>query len=195
MIRPWRLKLRQWASWGLYEDLIRPVGRSALSRPHGGGHRHRVLVRYNHAGLTYQAEWEFACRAGTTTPFHSGSQLNGREANCDGNYPYGTTTKGPYLERPTTVGSYASNGFGLYDRHGNVHEWCADWFDSGYYANSPVDDPSGPTSGLNRVLRGGCWFNYAWFCRSANRNGGTPSIRDFNLGFRVAFSSMNQSGQ
>ncbi len=145
--------------------------------------------------LPTEAEWEFACRAGTTTPFHFGSQLNGREANCEGNYPYGTTTKGPYLERPTTVGSFASNGFGLFDMHGNVWEWCSDWYDSGYYANSPTDDPTGATAGSYRVYRGGSWDDYARHSRSADRSGVAPAYRGGDVGFRLAFSSVDQSGQ
>jgi formylglycine-generating enzyme required for sulfatase activity len=143
--------------------------------------------------LPTEAEWEFACRAGTTEPFHFGSQLNGRDANCDGNYPYGTTTKGPYLERPTTVGSYGANGFGLFDMHGNVWEWCSDWYDG--YASTAVDDPTGPTSGSNRVLRGGGWHDYARRCRSADRSRHTPDYRISKLGFRLASSSVDQSGQ
>ena len=145
--------------------------------------------------LPTEAEWEFACRAGTTTPFHFGSQLNGREANCDGNFPYGTTTKGPYLERPTTVGSYGANGFGLFDMHGNVWEWCSDWYGSGYYAESPVDDPTGPTAGSIRVIRGGSWLSHARGCRSASRYRRAPFYRNVYLGFRVASSSVDQSSQ
>ncbi len=136
--------------------------------------------------LPTEAEWEYACRAGTTTPFHFGSVLNGRQANHDGNRPYGTSEKGPYLERTTTVGSYSANGFGLYDMHGNVWEWCADWYDEEYYANSPVDDPQGPASGSDRVYRGGCWGNSAGSCRSASRRRLTPVFRGINLGFRLA---------
>jgi formylglycine-generating enzyme required for sulfatase activity len=145
--------------------------------------------------LPSEAEWEFACRAGTTTPFHFGTQLNRREANCDGNYPYGTTMKGPYLQRPTTVGSYGANGFGLYDMHGNTWEWCSDRYASDYYAFSPVDDPVGPTSGSARVVRGGSWFSWPVLCRSAYRFRLDPSNRRDNLGFRLAFSSVDQSDQ
>ncbi len=133
--------------------------------------------------LPTEAEWEFACRAGTTTPFHFGSQWNGREANCNGNHPYGTTTKGPYLERTTTVGSYASNGFGLYDMHGNVWEWCSDWY--GDYATT-VDDPTGPVEAMPRVLRGGCWDDGGQCCRSAYRDRYGPEFRSYGFGFRVA---------
>ncbi len=136
--------------------------------------------------LPTEAEWEYACRAGTTTPFHFGGVLDASQANCDGNHPYGTSTFGPYLERTTTVGSYSANGFGLYDMHGSVWEWCADWSDSGYYANSPTDDPPGPASGSSRVSRGGSWRSGARYCRSANRNCYEPAHRSFSLGFRVA---------
>ncbi|HQU45660.1 MAG TPA: SUMF1/EgtB/PvdO family nonheme iron enzyme, partial [Pirellulales bacterium] len=109
--------------------------------------------------LPTEAEWEYACRAGTTTPFHFGGELSGRGANCNGNYPYGTSVKGPYLGRTTTVGSYRdrANAFGLYDMHGNVWEWCADWYDSKYYDDSAADDPQGPAAGSFRVIRGGGW--------------------------------------
>ena len=145
--------------------------------------------------LPTEAEWEYACRAGTITPFHFGAQLNGRDANCDGNYPYGTTTKGTYLECPTTVGSYGANGFGLCNMHGNVWEWCSDWYDSACYANSPIDDPTGPTAGSDRVARDGGWSIYAGLCRSASRGGYTPDDRGNDLGFRVTFSSVDASGR
>jgi len=120
--------------------------------------------------LPSEAEWEYACRAGTTTPFHFGHQLNGNEANCLGNCPYGTETKGPFLRRTTTVGSYQPNAFGLYDMHGNVWEWCQDWYGKDYYRNSPVDDPQGPSSGASyRVIRGGNWQAVGAGCRPADR--------------------------
>ncbi len=117
-------------SWNDAAEFCRKL--SALPAERAAGREYR---------LPTEAEWEYACRAGTTTPFHFGSVLNGRQANVDGNRPYGTSEKGPYLQRTTTVGSYSANGFGLFDMHGNVWEWCADWFSSDYYANSPVDDP------------------------------------------------------
>jgi formylglycine-generating enzyme required for sulfatase activity len=145
--------------------------------------------------LPTEAEWEYACRAGTTTPFHFGSVLNGREANCDGNYPYGTSEKGPHLKRTTTVGSYSANGFGLYDMHGNLWEWCSDWYDEKYYANSPVDDPQGPALGSRRVGRGGCWIYDAGVCRSADRYWHSPDYRYGNLGFRLALVPADKSGK
>ncbi len=134
--------------------------------------------------LPSEAEWEYACRAGTTTAFHFGTQLNGREANCNGDRPYGTSAKGTNLQRPTNVGSYTSNSFGLYDMHGNVYEWCSDWY--GNYPSGSVTDPTGPTGASDRVFRGGSWFYFARICRSAFRNRSTPTYRNDYLGFRVA---------
>ncbi len=145
--------------------------------------------------LPTEAEWEYACRAGTTTPFHFGSQLNGREANCDGSAPYGTTTKGPFLQRPTTVGSYARNAFGLYDMHGNLCEWCSDWYDGEYYESSPDSDPQGPSQGTDGVIRGGGWFYDARYCRSAQRSGSVPMLRSNFLGFRVVADPSGESSK
>ena len=137
--------------------------------------------------LPTEAEWEYACRAGTTTPFHFGSSLNGDKANCAGSSPYGTKKNGPYLERPCRVGSYAANAFGLHDMHGNVWEWCADWYEKDYYNKSDKKDPKGPQDGDARVLRGGTWFGDASNCRAANRSVQKPEIHYNNYGFRVAF--------
>jgi formylglycine-generating enzyme required for sulfatase activity len=137
--------------------------------------------------LPTEAEWEYACRAGTTTPFHFGSQLNGTQANFDGRRPYGTDTKGPYLQETSAVGTYPSNEWGLHDMHGNVFEWCSDWYEE--YPSGSVMDPSGPATGLNRVLRGGCWCYAAAHCRSAIRGRNGPSFRISYIGFRVALST------
>ena len=95
--------------------------------------------------LPTEAQWEYACRAGTTTPFNFGSVLNGDKANCNGNYPYGTTTKGKYLQKTTEVGSYPANAWGLFDMHGNVWEWCSDWY--GNYPSGAVTDLIGASMG------------------------------------------------
>ena len=94
--------------------------------------------------LPTEAEWEYACRAGSSTPFHSGKSLSSKEANFNGNFPYGGAEKGPYLRRTTKVGSYKPNAWGLYDMHGNVQEWCSDFYDPDYYKTGPKTDPKGP---------------------------------------------------
>lgn len=134
--------------------------------------------------LPSEAEWEYACRAGTTTAYFWGSSLNGDNANCDGNYyPYGTSTKGKYLARTTEVGSYNPNPWGLHDMHGNVSEWCADWCISCDTASQM--NPTGPSSGSDRVLRGGSWLNVAVRCRSAYRGSFGPTYRLNLCGFRL----------
>jgi formylglycine-generating enzyme required for sulfatase activity len=135
--------------------------------------------------LPTEAEWEYACRAGTTTPFSFGGVLQGDKANCRGNRPYGTISTGPYLKRTSAVGSYGANGFGLYDTHGNVWEWCQDRYGWGYYSSSPSEDPAGPSSGSSRVLRGGSWRNVAYYCRSAHRLSDVPEGSYSSRGFRV----------
>ena len=146
----------------------------------------RLTEKYEYT-LPTEAQWEYACRAGTTTPFSFGSTLNGDKANCDGNYPYGMG-KGEYLNNTTVVGSYMPNAWGLYDMHGNVWEWCRDWY--GDYPTSDVSDPVGPLSGSRRVLRGGSWYDGAGGCRSANRNFSDPAYRFNFVGFRVALASV-----
>jgi sulfatase modifying factor 1 len=133
--------------------------------------------------LPTEAEWEYACRAGTTTPFCYGSDLDASKANFDGNYPYGGGSKGVYRETTVRVGSFKPNSWGLYDMHGNVYEWCSDRF--GNYPSGNAVDPSGPESGVYRVFRGGSWYSDGRDCRAANRRRFTPSFRDFDLGFRL----------
>jgi formylglycine-generating enzyme required for sulfatase activity/predicted Ser/Thr protein kinase len=133
--------------------------------------------------LPTEAQWEYACRAGTETPFHFGSVLNGREANCDGNNPYGTTIAGPYLKETVVVGTYAPNEWGLHDMHGNVWEWCADGYVEKLLGGF---DPVAPSAGSGRVIRGGSWNCEALLCRAANRDWGTPDYGYYRVGFRLA---------
>jgi formylglycine-generating enzyme required for sulfatase activity len=135
--------------------------------------------------LPTEAEWEYACRAGTTSAYHFGGVLNGDKANVDGNFPYGTTTKGKDLNRTTRVGEYGANAFGLYDMHGNVGEWCRDWYDDQFYASSAMADPENVKEATHRVLRGGSWVDVARDSRSADRYGVPPADRNFNCGLRV----------
>jgi formylglycine-generating enzyme required for sulfatase activity/serine/threonine protein kinase len=135
--------------------------------------------------LPTEAEWEYACRAGTTTPFYFGEALSGSQANFNGAYPYGGAPRRPCLERTSPVGSYAPNAFGLCDMHGNVWEWCADLFNPTYYEQSPHNNPLCQEGGTNRVLRGGSWYATGRNCRSACRNRATPDKRVNYVGFRV----------
>lgn len=134
--------------------------------------------------LPTEAQWEYACRAGTTTPFSFGSALNGDKANCDGRYPY-RSEAGRMLGHTTAVGSYASNPWGLHDMHGNVAEWVDDWW-GGTYPVGEAADPRGPVLGEYRVQRGGSWSTSALGCRSAYRAYGAPDARQSAVGFRPA---------
>jgi formylglycine-generating enzyme required for sulfatase activity len=139
------------------------------------------------ARLPTEAEWEYAARAGTGTPFYWGGELDGTQANCNGVYPYGTGTKGPSLGTTTVVGSYAGvspHPWGLVDVIGNVWEWCADWYNP--YPEGEAVDAVEPESGSDRVFRGGAWFGSARLCRAAYRGRHTPGERRVNRGFRLA---------
>ena len=141
-------------------------------------------------GLEYrlptEAEWEYAARAGTTTAFTFSDTLNSSQANFDGNYPY-DSTKGRYIARTATVGSYQPNAFGLYDMHGNAWEWTQDIYNPNYQ-NLPTDGSANLSVGeLNlRVLRGGSWYNSGFYCRSAYRFKLTSVSRSNNVSLRVA---------
>ncbi len=124
--------------------------------------------------LPTEAEWEYACRAGSGTAYHHGDTISEQAANVD--YK---------LKRTAKVGLYAKNAWGLYDMHGNVSEWCEDWYEKDYYSKSSASDPAGPSHGVSRVFRGGGWYDYPSHCRSASRKGGAPSDRNGLIGFRV----------
>ncbi|MCH8830375.1 MAG: formylglycine-generating enzyme family protein [Planctomycetes bacterium] len=185
-----------------------------FTKPRGGGLDHPVenilwkdavafctrlsqLPAERRAGRTYrlptEAEWEYACRAGSKTPFHFGASLSSKQANFNGIYPYGKAAKGPYLRKTAQVGSYKPNAFGLYDMHGNVSEWCADFYDKNYYRDSPEKNPLGPPEGVlptgfgnyYLVVRGGCWLDDARACRSAYRFRAMPRNKYRLIGFRV----------
>jgi formylglycine-generating enzyme required for sulfatase activity len=134
--------------------------------------------------LPTEAEWEYACRAGTTTPFHTGQNLTTDQANYHGNYPYEGFPKGKYRGTTVPVGSFPGNAWGLQEMHGNLWEWCQDWY-SAYTAGEQAD-PNSADHGQNRVLRGGSWYVDGWFCRSATRFGFRPGSRNAVTGFRLA---------
>ena len=135
--------------------------------------------------LPTEAEWEYACRAGTTTPFHFGETISTDQANYDGDHIYGNGKKGVYRKKTTPVGSFPANAWGLHDMHGNVWQWCQDWY--GDYPQKDVVDPQGPEKGQRRVLRGGSWDDIPQNCRSAFRGRYGPGHRLIDCGFRLCF--------
>ena len=141
--------------------------------------------------LPTEAEWEYACRAGTITPYNTGKNLTTDQANYNGNYPCNGKLKGLYYENTVAVNSFAPNAWGLYNMHGNVWEWCSDWYDGTYYDDckkqGAIANPAGLVTGSLRVLRGGGWRDKAWGCRSADRNIGIPNGRSDYVGFRPVF--------
>jgi sulfatase modifying factor 1 len=134
--------------------------------------------------LPTEAEWEYACRAGTSTAFHYGDRPKLDLMTCH-------MTPDGYGRRmlPVDVGKLPPNPWGLFDTHGNVREWCADWYDEGYYHVSPATDPTGPNRGRYRVCRGGCWFDLPPACCSHSRGMFEPDRRSRYHGFRVVFTA------
>ncbi len=146
--------------------------------------------------LPSEAEWEYACHAGTTTRYYSGDDPetlakvgNVADGTFNSKFPREYTIKakdGYVFTAP--VGKFKPNAFGLYDMHGNAWQWCADWYRDDYYGKSPADDPTGPDSGCARILRGGSCASRPSECRSANRFMFLPDWRTNDIGFRVARS-------
>ncbi len=145
--------------------------------------------------LPTEAEWEYACRAGTTTRYNNGDDpeaLTKSAAFYDAEtrkifpdwtkYATNSSDSFPYT---APVGSFKPNAWGLHDMHGNVWEWCSDWHDDNYYAKSPTDDPQGPDDGEVKVRRGGSWHTWPFYCRSSFRNWNTRTTRYVLVGFRV----------
>ncbi|MFO7784852.1 MAG: formylglycine-generating enzyme family protein [Thermodesulfobacteriota bacterium] len=139
--------------------------------------------------LPTEAEWEYACRAGTTTAYFWGNEPDCSKAMY-GNNPVKSeeciqTVESMGLEpgKPAPVKSYEPNPWGIFDMHGNVWEWCEDWY--GAYPEAGVKDPMGPGDGNRRVRRSGSWYKYGWYCRSANRNMAHPAVKLDTLGFRL----------
>ncbi len=145
--------------------------------------------------LPTEAEWEYACRAGTVTPFNTEKSLDAAEANFYGHYPYEIEENyfnnsvlearpGEYRQTTIEVGSFSPNAWGLYDCHGNVNEWCWDYY--GEYDISITEDPTGPQSGTRHIYRGGGWNDFAKNMRSAYRAAGQTDMEAYNLGVRLA---------
>lgn len=134
--------------------------------------------------LPTEAQWEYACRAGTHTPFSFGEQIDASQVNFDGSYPYHNGKPSEYRKHTVAVKSLPPNAWGLYEMHGNVWEWCKDNYSE--YIAATLIDPMGPDTGDVRVLRGGSWSSYGRLCRSAYRSSIRPGSADGGIGFRLA---------
>jgi sulfatase modifying factor 1 len=145
-----------------------------------------AFAKWLDCSLPTEAQWEYACRAGSTTPFNTGNCLDTNLVNFDGNFPYKECKKGESRTGTTPVDYFQPNAFGLYDMHGNVWEWCKDWYDDQYYQNSEYTNPAGPKNGTEHVLRGGGWNSRAEYCRSANRS--YSYYRGNSVGFRIVMN-------
>jgi formylglycine-generating enzyme required for sulfatase activity len=132
-----------------------------------------------------EAEWEYCCRAGTTTPFHFGETISTDQANYNGKFPYANGKEGLSRDKSMPVGSFAANAWGLHDMHGNVMQWCQDWY--GDYPPMDVVDPQGAEKGKHRVMRGCSWTGGAGYCRSGCRGMNTPDFREYSVGLRLCF--------
>jgi sulfatase modifying factor 1 len=142
------------------------------------------LIPNLNARLPTEAQWEYACRAGTTMPFSLGKNITPEQVNYDGNYPYANGKKGLYRKKTIPVKSLPPNPWGLYEMHGNVWEWCQDWY--GDYPAEPGVDPIGSSEGAYRVLRGGSWHDHGRYVRSADRSSPEPGIRGGDVSFRLS---------
>ena len=164
-----------------FEEIQQFIEKLNARRPASG-----PSLRYR---LPTEAEWEYACRAGTTGPFSTGENLTTTQANYNGKFPYASAAAGDYKQKPAPVGSFPLNPWGIADMHGNVWEWTADWY--GPYRDSSVDgiDPHGPASGDKRVIRGGSWYFDANSARCGLRYTHAPKDKGFSLGFRLAADS------
>jgi formylglycine-generating enzyme required for sulfatase activity len=132
-------------------------------------------------------EWEYCCRATTTTAFNTGATISTDQANFDGKFVYPGGKPGVYRRGPTPVRTFAPNAWGLYDMHGNAYQWCSDWY--GPYPEGAVTDPPGPSGGADRVIRGGKYGSGPRYIRSAARYSYNPKNSSVVFGFRVVMET------
>jgi len=145
--------------------------------------------------LPSEAEWEYACRAETTSPFHFGARITTGQANFNGNNTYNGSAKGEYREMTIPVGSFPPNSFGLFDMHGNVWDWCQDAWHDNYYG-APQDGSAWEGEPVSRVLRGGCWSSHPWRCRAGRPRRRPPGRPHGNHRFsRVLFAPHRITGR
>lgn len=177
-----------------YRDFCNATGLSMPVQPTYSQDNHPVVnvtwleaaayAAYYGCRLPREAEWEYACRGRTTTSFYTGNCINPTQANYNWRLVYGNcTTSIITLDRTSPVDSFPPNSYGLYNMSGNVWEWCGDWY--GAYDTAVQTNPTGPTTGSNRVVRGGGWFYAPVNLRSASRNSTPPNIGSVNIGFRL----------
>jgi formylglycine-generating enzyme required for sulfatase activity len=160
-----------------FKDETRPMERVSWNDVQGFIQKLNKKEETDTYRLPTEAEWEYAARTDTQNAYNFGPDIN-------------TLTQYAWYKKNSggethPVGGLKSNPWGLHDVHGNVHEWCQDWFDRNYYSQSPSNDPSGPSSGLAKVLRGGDWGSDAWYCRCASRSLSSPDRRSSRVGFRL----------
>jgi formylglycine-generating enzyme required for sulfatase activity len=160
-----------------FKDETRPVERVSWNDVQGFIQKLNKKEKTDTYRLPTEAEWEYAARADTQNAYNFGPDINTLTL-----YAWYRKNSGG---KTHPVGELKSNPWGLHDMHGNVHEWCQDWFDRIYYSQSPPNDPLGPSSGLAKVLRGGDWGSKDWYCRCASRSLSSPDRRSNRVGFRL----------
>jgi formylglycine-generating enzyme required for sulfatase activity len=157
------------------------------------------LNKENHSDqfqLPSEAQWEFAARGNTEdVMYHTGNTITSGQANFNGSIPFALNLRDEYKKSPVQTASFSPNSYGLYDMHGNVWEWCKDWYGEDYYEDSPLKNPPGPDGGEMRVLRGGSWFRYSGHIRSATRYKNKPTGQYADTGFRLVKSAKTVPGE